>query len=156
VKARIQAVAAGEWRPSSYRAGSEVVSFEWQPKTWDRERRFVVRRDPVAAGEQLTLDDGSYHYYVLVTNDSERSAASSPSPAPLATPAAASPCASPQATRSSLTSSERCSGSARWRERPPEPDAHPEIEPAQRPPAKPPRKTGFDPPHRPAAAPPTT
>ncbi|MBA3716931.1 MAG: IS1380 family transposase [Actinobacteria bacterium] len=74
VRARIAAVAAADWSPSSYRDGSEVTSFEWQPKTWARPRRFVVRRDPVAPGEQLTLDAGGYHYYVLVTNDQERSA----------------------------------------------------------------------------------
>lgn len=74
VKARISAVAAADWQPSSYREGSEVVSFDWQPKTWQRERRFVVRRDPVEQGEQLTLESGAYHYYVLVSNDQERSA----------------------------------------------------------------------------------
>lgn len=74
VKARISAVAAADWRPSSYRTGSEVASFAWQPKTWKKSRRFVVRRDPIEPGEQLTLDSGAYHYYVLVTNDSERSA----------------------------------------------------------------------------------
>lgn len=74
VKARIAAVPATDWRPSSYRDGSEVASFEWRPTTWERERRFVVRRDPLEPGEQLTLDDGDYHYYVLVTNDEQRTA----------------------------------------------------------------------------------
>lgn len=74
VKARISAVPAGDWRPSSYRDGSEVVSFDWRPKTWQRERRFVVRRDPLEPGKQLTLDSGAYHYYVLVSNDQERTA----------------------------------------------------------------------------------
>jgi Transposase DDE domain group 1 len=74
VKARIAAIPAGDWRPSSYRAGSEVASFSWRPKTWKRERRFVVRRDPIEPGEQLSLDGGDYHYYVLVSNDHERSA----------------------------------------------------------------------------------
>jgi hypothetical protein len=74
VKARIQAIPGADWRPSSYRAGSEVASFSWQPKTWERERRFVVRRDPVRPGEQLTLEDGDFHYHVLVTNDHDRSA----------------------------------------------------------------------------------
>lgn len=73
VKARIAEIPAGDWRRSSYRAGSEVASFDWQPKTWKRERRFVVRRDPIPTGEQLTLDGGDYHYYVLVTNDHDRS-----------------------------------------------------------------------------------
>ncbi len=74
VKARIAAIPAADWRPSSYRVGSEVASFDWQPKTWKQKRRFVVRRDPIPAGEQLRLDDGDYHYYVLVTNDQERGA----------------------------------------------------------------------------------
>lgn len=73
VRARIAEIPASAWRPSSYRAGSEVASFDWQPKTWKQKRRFVVRRDPINAGEQLTLDGGAYHYYVLVTNDDERS-----------------------------------------------------------------------------------
>jgi Transposase DDE domain group 1 len=73
VKARIAAIPAAHWRPSSYRAGSEVASFAWQPKTWKQKRRFVVRRDPIDIGEQLRLDDGAYHYYVLVTNDHDRS-----------------------------------------------------------------------------------
>jgi Transposase DDE domain group 1 len=73
VKARIGEIPASDWRPSSYREGSEVASFSWQPKTWKRERRFVVRRDPTGVGEQLTLESGGYHYYVLVTNDQERS-----------------------------------------------------------------------------------
>lgn len=74
VKARIAEIPTAHWRPSSYRSGSEVTSFEWQPKTWKQTRRFVVRRDPLAVGEQLTLDGGDYHYYVLVTNDHDRSA----------------------------------------------------------------------------------
>jgi hypothetical protein len=74
VKARIAEILPGEWRPSSYGPGSEVVSFDWQPTTWKRQRRFVVRRDPIEPGEQLRLDEGDYHYYVLVSNDHERSA----------------------------------------------------------------------------------
>jgi hypothetical protein len=72
VKARISEIPAGDWRPSSYRDGSEVASFGWQPTTWKQKRRFVVRRDPIEPGEQLRLDEGNYHYYVLVTNDLER------------------------------------------------------------------------------------
>jgi hypothetical protein len=74
VKARIAEIPADDWRPSSYRAGSEVASFNWQPKTWKQQRRFVVRRDPIPTGEQLRLDDRDYHHYVLVTNDQQRSA----------------------------------------------------------------------------------
>jgi len=74
VKARISEIPATDWRPSSYRAGSEVASFDWQPKTWKQKRRFIARRDPIPTGEQLTLDGGDFHYYVLVTNDHTRSA----------------------------------------------------------------------------------
>jgi hypothetical protein len=74
VRARIAAIAEVEWQPSSYRNGSEVASFAWRPKTWERERRFVVRRDPLAAGEQLRLGGGDYHYWALVTSDDERTA----------------------------------------------------------------------------------
>jgi hypothetical protein len=74
VRARIGEIAEEDWRPSSYREGSEVASFLWRPKTWPVERRFVVRRDPVEAGEQLSLADREWHYRVLVTNDRERSA----------------------------------------------------------------------------------
>jgi hypothetical protein len=73
VKARIAELPASDWQPSSYRTGSEVASFDWQPKTWKRERRFIVRRDPIEVGEQLRLDGGDYHYYVLVSNDQQRS-----------------------------------------------------------------------------------
>lgn len=74
VRTRIAAVPAAAWLPSSYREGSEVTSFVWQPKTWSTARRFIVRRDPVEAGEQLSLDDREWHYYALVSNDDERSA----------------------------------------------------------------------------------
>jgi hypothetical protein len=74
VRKRIAEVAAGDWRPSSYREGSEVASLVWKPTTWKQERRFVVRRDPVPQGEQLSLEGGEWHYWALVTNDDERTA----------------------------------------------------------------------------------
>jgi hypothetical protein len=52
-----------------------VASFLWRPKTWERERRFIARRDPLGRGEQLTLEDREWHYWVLLTNDGKRSAA---------------------------------------------------------------------------------
>jgi hypothetical protein len=61
-----------DWRPSCYRERSEVCSFTWKPKTWQRARRFVVRRDPVEQGEQLALEGTEWHW-ALVTNDAERS-----------------------------------------------------------------------------------
>jgi hypothetical protein len=74
LKRRIAAVAEAHWQPSCYREGSEVCSFSWQPTTWKQARRFVVRRDPVEPGEQLSLEDREWHYWALVTNDKERSA----------------------------------------------------------------------------------
>jgi hypothetical protein len=74
VRTRIGEIPAEAWRPSSYRQGSEVAGFVWRPKTWGNERRFVVRRDPVAQGEQLSLEGREWHYWALVTNDGERSA----------------------------------------------------------------------------------
>jgi hypothetical protein len=74
VRARISEVPEQEWRPSSYRTGSEVASLSWKPKTWAQERRFVVRRDPLQPGEQLSLEERDWHYWALVTNDQERSA----------------------------------------------------------------------------------
>jgi len=74
VRTRISEIAEADWQPSSYRDGSQVASVEWRPKTWERERRFVVRRDPAEVGEQLSLEGREWHYWVLVTNDRERSA----------------------------------------------------------------------------------
>ena len=74
VRERIAVIPEAHWQRSSYRAGSEVSSFAWRPTTWKRERRFVVRRDPVEAGEQLSLEGREWHYWALVTNDGERSA----------------------------------------------------------------------------------
>ena len=74
VRARISEIAERDWQPSCYRDDSEVASFCWKPKSWKRKRRFIVRRDPVEAGEQLSLEGREWHYWVIVTNDDERSA----------------------------------------------------------------------------------
>ena len=74
VRGRISEIAEPDWQPSRYREGSEVASFRWRPTSWKQERRFIVRRDPSEAGEQLTLEGREWHYWVLVTNDDERSA----------------------------------------------------------------------------------
>jgi hypothetical protein len=74
VRSRISEIGEGEWQPSCYRDGSEVASFRWRPKSWKQERRFIVRRDPVETGEQLTLEGREWHYWAIVSNDGERSA----------------------------------------------------------------------------------
>jgi hypothetical protein len=74
LRKRIAEIPEAAWQPSSYRIGSQVASFLWRPTTWGCERRFVARRDPLAGGEQLTLEEREWHYWALVTNDGERSA----------------------------------------------------------------------------------
>lgn len=74
VRARIGEIGERDWRPSSYREGSAVASFVWRPASWERERRFVVRRDPAEVGEQLSLEGSEWHFWALVTNDQERTA----------------------------------------------------------------------------------
>jgi hypothetical protein len=74
LRARIAQLPEAAWQPCSYRKGSEVASFSWRPTTWDVARRFVVRRDPVEPGEQLSLEGQEWHYWALVTNDEGRSA----------------------------------------------------------------------------------
>jgi hypothetical protein len=74
VRSRISEIAEEEWLASSYRDGSQVASFHWRPKTWERERRFIVRRDPAEAGEQLSLEGREWHYWAIVSNDQERTA----------------------------------------------------------------------------------
>ncbi len=72
LRARISAVRKGDWQCSSYRAGSQVTSFIWRPRSWKQARRFVVRRDPIEPGEQLSLEGQEWHSWALVTNDDER------------------------------------------------------------------------------------
>ena len=74
LRGRISDIGAADWQPSCYREGSEVVSFRWRPTTWKQERRFIVRRDPAEVGEQLTLEGREWHYWAIVTNDTDRSA----------------------------------------------------------------------------------
>ena len=74
LRERIGSLPAEAWTASSYREGSEVASFVWKPKSWQQARRFVVRRDPLEPGAQLSLEEREWHYWALVTNDDERSA----------------------------------------------------------------------------------
>jgi hypothetical protein len=56
VRQRIAEIPVEDWRPCSYREGSQVASVEWRPTTWEKARRFVIRRDPLEQGGQLTLE----------------------------------------------------------------------------------------------------
>jgi Transposase DDE domain group 1 len=74
VRQRIAEIPDADWLPCGYREGSLVAAFLWKPRTWKQARRFIVRRDPVEDGEQLSLEGREWHYWVLVTSDGERSA----------------------------------------------------------------------------------
>lgn len=52
----------------------EVAEFGYRLRDGRRFRRYVVKRIPVAVGEQTSLETGGYHYWVLVTNDHHRPA----------------------------------------------------------------------------------
>jgi hypothetical protein len=56
------------WTPCPGTEG-EVSEFGYRMHGSHRFRRFVVKRIPVNIGEQMTLETGSYHYFVTVTND---------------------------------------------------------------------------------------
>jgi hypothetical protein len=67
VRSRIAEIGEGDWQRSSYREGSQVASIRWRPKTWERERRFIVRRDPAEIGEQLSLEGREWHCNIAST-----------------------------------------------------------------------------------------
>jgi hypothetical protein len=62
------------WEPCLDKDDGEVAEFGYRLTEGRRFRRYVVKRIPVAVGEQATLDSAGYHYWVLVTNDHQRSA----------------------------------------------------------------------------------
>jgi hypothetical protein len=74
LRERIRAVPPSAWQRSSYGERSQVTSFVWRPRSWKQARCFVVRRDPLELGEQLSLEGQEWHYWALVTNDEERTA----------------------------------------------------------------------------------
>jgi hypothetical protein len=63
------------WEPCLDKDEGEVAEFGYRLRDGRRFRRYVVKRIPLAVGEQATLDSGGYHYWVHVTNDHSRSAA---------------------------------------------------------------------------------
>jgi hypothetical protein len=52
----------------------EVAEFGYRLRGGRRFRRYIVKRIAIDIGEQTTLDGGAYRYWVLVTNDQDRSA----------------------------------------------------------------------------------
>jgi Transposase DDE domain group 1 len=57
------------WVPCVDKDEGEVAEFGYRMRDSRRFRRYIVKRIPIADGEQPTLDSGDYHYWVLVTND---------------------------------------------------------------------------------------
>ncbi len=62
------------WEPCLDKETGEVSEFGYRLARTRRFRRYVVKRIPIAIGEQATLEAGGYHYWVMVTNDHDRSA----------------------------------------------------------------------------------
>ncbi len=52
----------------------EVAEFGYRLRDGRKFRRYIVKRIPIAPGEQATLDAGAFHYWVSVTNDHDRPA----------------------------------------------------------------------------------
>lgn len=61
------------WQPCLNDDG-EVAEFGYRMRDGKEFRRYVVKRIQINKGEQLSFDTGFYRYWVLVTNDHERSA----------------------------------------------------------------------------------
>ena len=57
------------WVPCIDKDEGEVAEFGYRMADAKVFRRYVVKRIPKGHGEQLDLESGAYHYWVLVTND---------------------------------------------------------------------------------------
>ena len=57
------------WAPCVDKDEGEVAEFGYRIEKDNVFRRYVVKRIPVKVGEQLEIETGGYHHWVLVTND---------------------------------------------------------------------------------------
>ncbi|MGH9895641.1 MAG: transposase, partial [bacterium] len=73
IRACCQAISDEAWQPCIDKESGEVAEFSYRMDKAKRPRRFICKRIPRATGEQLTLEDGAYHYWVCVTNDHQAS-----------------------------------------------------------------------------------
>ena len=69
------AIADECWESCLDKDEGEVAEFGYRMRGRRQFRRYIVKRIAIEIGEQATLEAGSYRYWVLVTNDHERSAA---------------------------------------------------------------------------------
>jgi hypothetical protein len=63
------------WSPCIDKDEGEVAEFGYRLRDSATFRRYVVKRMEIAPGEQATLEEGGFRYWVFVTNDHARSAA---------------------------------------------------------------------------------
>ena len=63
------------WAPCTDKDEGEVAEFGYRIDKDDVFRRYIVKRIPVNVGEQMEIEYGGYHHWVLVTNDHETDAA---------------------------------------------------------------------------------
>lgn len=57
------------WAPCADKDEGEVAEFGYRIGKDKVFRRYVVKRIPVNVGEQMEIENGGYHHWVLVTND---------------------------------------------------------------------------------------
>lgn len=68
------AIADEYWQQCPDKDEGEVAEFGYRMRSGGGFRRYIVKRIEIPAGGQLSLDTGAYRYWVLVTNDRQRSA----------------------------------------------------------------------------------
>lgn len=62
------------WSPCIDKDEGEVAEFGYRLRDGKTFRRYIVKRIAIAPGEQATLEEGGFRYWVLVTSDHARSA----------------------------------------------------------------------------------
>lgn len=70
----IRAIPDACWEPCIDKEEGEVAEFGYRLSAGRIFRRYVVKRILIAPGEQASLEEGGYRYWVLVTNDHRRPA----------------------------------------------------------------------------------
>ena len=62
------------WTPCLDKETGEVAEFGYRLRDGRRFRRYIVKRIAIEPGEQATLEEGAYRYWVFVTNDHRKPA----------------------------------------------------------------------------------
>lgn len=69
IRARCQGLSDADFTPCLGGSDGEVAEFDHLMHRAAGPRRFICKRIARRRGEQLTLEDGAWHYFVSVTND---------------------------------------------------------------------------------------